>query len=107
MKRGDLVPVALQGDHGKPRPAMVVHSDHFAETATVTVLLLSSTLADAPLMRIAVEPSADNGLQAPSQIMVDKAMTVRRERIGEPIGTLDEATVLAVNRSLALFMGLA
>jgi len=107
MKRGDLVTVALQGDHGKPRPAMVVQSDHFAEVATVTVLLLSSTLVDAPLIRIAVEPSADNGLQAPSQIMVDKAMTVRRERIGEPIGTLDEATVLAVNRSLALFMGLA
>ena len=71
------------------------------------MLLLSSTPADAPLMRIAVEPSADNGLQKPSRIMVDKAMTVRRERIGEPIGTLDDATVLAVNRSLALFMGLA
>jgi len=107
MKRGDLVTVALQGDHGKPRPAMVMQADHFAETATVTVLLLSSTPVDAPLIRIAVEPSADNGLQRPSQIMVDKAMTVRREHIAAPIGTLDEATVLAVNRSLALFMGLA
>jgi mRNA interferase MazF len=107
MRRGDLVTVALQGDFGKPRPALVIQSDRFEASATVTVLLLSATLVDAPLFRIDVEPSIGNGLHASSQIMVDKAMTVRRERIGPVIGRLDDEMMLAVERSLALWFGLA
>jgi mRNA interferase MazF len=107
MRRGDLVTVALSGDFGKPRPALVVQSNHFDATATVTVLLISSTLIDAPLVRLAVEPSAENGLRRPSQVMIDKAMTVRRDRVGAPFGRLEADTMVAVNRSLALFLGFA
>jgi mRNA interferase MazF len=39
--------------------------------------------------------------------MVDKAMTVRRERIGPIIGRIDDDVMLAVERSLALWFGLA
>ena len=85
MSRGDLVTVAMSGDFGKPRPALVVQADHFGETATVTVLLLSGTLVDAPLIRLTLEPTAENGLRMPSQIMVDKAMSVKRDKIGQPI----------------------
>jgi len=106
MKRGDLVTVALAGDFGKPRPALIVQADPFEDTATITVLLLTSDLADAPLIRLMVEPDAANGLRAPSQIMVDKAMTLRRERIGSTFGRLDPEALVAVNRSLALFLGL-
>lgn len=105
MKRGDLASVALPGDFGKPRPALVIQSDLFEQTATVTILLLTSTLVDAPLIRIDVEPSAENGLRKRSQIMVDKAMTVRRDRLGPPFGQLDEQTMTAVTRSMALFFG--
>ena len=107
MRRGSLVTVALPGDFGKPRPALVVQSDQFVATATVTILPLSGTLVDAPLIRLTVEPSADNGLRKPSQIMVDKTMTVMRDRLGQPFGTVDEAMMIAVNRSLALFLGFA
>ncbi|AGA31769.1 PemK family protein; Transcriptional Modulator Of MazE/xin MazF [Thioalkalivibrio nitratireducens DSM 14787] len=107
MKRGDLVTVAMSGDFGKPRPALVIQSDHFDATATVTVLLVSSTLVDAPLIRLAVEPSAENGLRKPSQVMIDKATTVRRDRVGAPIGRLEAETMVVVNRSLALFLGFA
>ena len=106
MRRGDLVTVALPGDFGKPRPALVIQSDPFLETGTVTVLLLSGTLVDAPLIRPTVLPTPENGLMKPSQIQVDKAMTVKRERIGDVIGRLDDETLLAVTRSLALFLGL-
>lgn len=105
MKRGDLASVALPGDFGKPRPALVIQSDLFEQTATVTILLLTSTLVDAPLIRIDVAPSAENGLRKHSQIMVDKAMTVRRDRLGAPFGQLDEQTMIAVSRSMALFFG--
>jgi mRNA interferase MazF len=107
MRRGDLVTVVMSGDFGKPRPALVMQSDHFDATATVTVLLISSTLVDAPLIRLAVEPSTENGLRKSSQVMVDKAMTVRRDRVGPPFGRLDNDTMVAVNRSLALFLGFA
>jgi len=107
MRRGDLVTVALSGDFGKPRPALVVQSNHFDATATVTVLLISSTLVDAPLVRLAVEPSAENGLRRPSQVMIDKAMTVRRDRVRASFGRLEADTMVAVNRSLALFLGFA
>ena len=107
MKRGDLVTIAMAGDFGKPRPALVIQADQFATTATVSLLLLSGTLVDAPLIRVAVEPSAQNGLLKPSQIMVDKIMTVRREKLGAPFGRLDDETLLTVNRVLALFLGFA
>lgn len=106
MKRGDLVTVALAGDFGKPRPALVVQADPFELTATVTLLLISSDLVDAPLIRLTVEPDSTNGLRLASQIMVDKAMTVRRDRIGQAFGHLDPEMMVAVNRSLALFLGL-
>ena len=107
MRRGDLVTVALQGDYGKPRPALVVQADQFAGLGSVVILPITSTLVDAPLLRLSVEPSLDNGLRAPSQIMLDKPMTVKTDKIGSPFGHLDDTTMLSVSRSLALFLGLA
>ena len=107
MIRGDLVTVALPGDFGKPRPALVIQSDAFAETGTVTLLPLSGTLIDAPLFRPTVQPTEANGLRKPSQVMIDKAVSARRDRVGPPIGRLDDATLLAVTRSLAVFLGIA
>jgi mRNA interferase MazF len=107
MRRGDLVTIAMQGDFGKPRPALVVQADLFDEHATVTVLPVSSTLVDAPLFRISVQPGASNGLQKPSQIMVDKAMTVKRDKLGPAFGRIDADTMVAVERCLAVFLGIA
>ncbi|NAW35302.1 type II toxin-antitoxin system PemK/MazF family toxin [Halomonas alimentaria] len=107
MRRGDLVTIALSGDFGKPRPALIVQSDQFAGTGSVTVLLLSSTRVDAPLIRLDVEPTTENGLRRHSQIMVDKPMTVKRERVREAFGHLDDSTMVAVNRALAVFLGFA
>lgn len=107
VRRGDLVTIALPGDFGKPRPALVVQSDQFVGTATVTVLLLSGTPVDAPLIRLDVDPNPENGLHKRSQIMVDKTMTVRRDKLGVPFGRLDDTAMVAVNRALALFLGFA
>jgi mRNA interferase MazF len=107
VTRDDLVTVALQGAQGKPRLALVVQSDHFAELASVTVLPITGTLIDAPLLRVPVEPTEQNGLAKRSQIMVDKPQTPPRSRLGPVIGRLDDATMVAVNRVLALFLGLA
>ena len=107
VTRGDLIVIALQGDFGKPRPALVIQSDLFSEHPTVTVLPVTSDIRDAPLIRLTVQPTPENGLQAPSQIMVDKAHTVAREKTGQKIGRLDSALMVTVNRALALFLGFA
>jgi mRNA interferase MazF len=75
--------------------------------ATLTVLLISSDLIDAPLFRLTIEPDQINGLTQQSQIQVDKALTVRREKVGQIIGRVDDAMMVRVNRALALWIGLA
>jgi mRNA interferase MazF len=107
MKRGDLVTVALQGDLGKPRPALVIQSDLFSDHPSVAVLPVTSTLQAAPLFRIGIEPDAHNGLRQPSQVMVDKMQAVPRSRVGPVFGRVDDATLLAVGRALAVFVALA
>jgi mRNA interferase MazF len=108
LRRGDLVVVALPGDFGKPRPALILQSDLFlAAHPSVTVLPITSEIRDAPLFRIAVEPSRSNGLRKVSQIMVDKPMTFRRDKIGASIGRLDDDLLVRVNRALVLWLGLS
>ena len=108
MKRGDLVTVSLPGNYGKPRPALVVQSDHFNEThASVSVIPVTSTIVDAPLFRITLEPAPLNGLRAVSQLMVDKVTAVPSERVGAPIGEVGGDVLVRVNRALALWLGLA
>ncbi len=107
MRRGDLVTIALPGDYGKPRPALIIQSDLFGEHPSVTILPVTSTFVQAPLFRIEIKPDTGNGLQKPSQIMIDKAQTVAREKIGETFGHVNDETLLAVNRALAVFLGFA
>jgi len=107
VKRGDIVIIAAKGEYtGKPRPALVVQSDLFAETASVTLCLMTTDLIDAPLIRIDVDPSDQNGLRVKSQIMVDKILTVHRDRIAKTVGAMDDATILRVDRSLVVFLGI-
>jgi mRNA interferase MazF len=108
VTRGDLVVVAMHGDYGKPRPALVVQSDLFNEShASITVAPVTSTITDTPLFRVTVEPSRRNGLRLVSQIMVDKITTVRRQRLGQTIGRLEEDVMLRVSRALTLWFGIA
>jgi mRNA interferase MazF len=105
MRRGDLVTVALQGDFGKPRPALLIQSDLFDEHPSVTILPVTSELRETPLFRVRIAPDEANGLQKTSDIMVDKAQTVSRERIGEVIGRVPETVMVSVSRTLAVFLG--
>ncbi|NTZ86222.1 type II toxin-antitoxin system PemK/MazF family toxin [Burkholderia metallica] len=107
MRRGEFVTISLQGDFGKPRPALVIQADQFNEHATVTVLPVTSTLVAAPLLRITVQPGAENGLQKPSQVMVDKAMTIKRDKIGPSFGRIAPEALVEVERCLAVFLGIA
>nr|WP_245365579.1 type II toxin-antitoxin system PemK/MazF family toxin [Neorhizobium galegae] len=101
-----MITVAISSDFGKPRPAAIIQADPFDETGTVTVLLMSGTLVNAPLLRPTVNPTPANGLRKPSQVMIDKVMSVQRSRLGPVFGRLDDETMLAITRSLAVFLGI-
>ncbi len=106
MKRGDLVTVAISGDYGKLRPALIIQADAFGELGSVTVLRLTSELWDWPSFRVTVEPTEANGLRATSQIMIDKAAAVPREKIAGAFGHLDAATMRTGNGALVTLLDL-
>jgi len=106
VRRGDLVTIAVGGDYGKPRPALVVQADAFSALSSVTVLRLTSELHDWPMFRVTVQPSRANGLRKPSQVMIDRAIALPGERIGPVFGRLDDTAMLAVSRALVTFLGL-
>jgi mRNA interferase MazF len=108
VRRGDVCLVSVPGDLGKPRPAVVVQTDLINPThASVIVCLVTSRVMNAPAFRLDVDATSSTGLQARSQIMVDKIAAVRRDRLRRRIGVLDDGTRLRLDRALALVLGLA
>ncbi|RAU23165.1 type II toxin-antitoxin system PemK/MazF family toxin [Paramagnetospirillum kuznetsovii] len=108
MRRGDVVVVAVAGDYGKPRPAVIVQTDAFPPRhSSVVVCQMTSELVEAPDFRVTVEPRAGNGLRERSQIMADKPVTIRRDRIGQVIGRLTTDEIVRLDMAIAFVMGLA
>src|SRR6476646_10193772 len=108
MKRGNVVTVAAAGDYGKPRPAVIVQTDALpAAHASVVVCQMTSDLSDAFFFFKETATTEKNGLRERSQVMADKPVTIRRERVGRTIGHLDNADIARLNIALAFVMGLA
>jgi mRNA interferase MazF len=108
MRRGEVWTAAGgPGYAGKPRPVVIVQDDRFDATASVTVCGFTTDPTDAPLFRLPVEPAAENGLVAPSQLMVDKIATVARGNLGHRVGRLADTDMLRLNRAIIVFFGLS
>lgn len=105
MKRGEVRTVSAAGFAGKPRPAVVVQGDAFDATASVTICAFTIDETDAPLLRLLVEPSEANGLREPSRLMVDKMVTVSRDKLCRRIGRLADDDVGRLDRALMVFRG--
>lgn len=108
MKRGDIVTVALQGDFGKPRPALILESDLLAPTKHVILCTGTSTVREGvDPRRVLVMPSPQNGLRLPTQFQVDKLTTAQRAKCGDVIGRLDDESLAQVSGLLIALLGLA
>jgi mRNA interferase MazF len=108
VKRGDIWTISGgPGYAGKPRPAVVVQEDRFEATSSVTLCAFTTDPTDAPLMRLVVTPTPRNGLKQSSRLMVDKITTVRKVRLGDHIGRLDDEDLMRLNRAMTVFLGLA
>ena len=108
MKRGEIWTVSGGNEYaGKPRPAVIIQDDSFDATASITLCTFTTDPAEAPLFRLPVLPSAQNGLRSPSNLMADKIVTVPKAKIGERIGKLDDEDMVRLNRAMMVFLGLA
>ena len=108
MKRGEIWTLAGGKDYaGKLRPVVILQDDRFDATASVTICVFTTNPTDAPLFRLAVEPSETNGLRVSSRLMVDKITTVSRTKIGTHLGRLEDQDMLRLNRAVLVLLGIA
>ncbi len=108
MTRGEIYTAAGRGPcTGRPRPVVILQDDRFDATASITVCPFTTNPIEAALLRLPIDPSDDNGLDQPSRLMIDKVTTVPRSSLGERVGRLRDDQLVALNRSLIVFIGLA
>ncbi|MDR1118567.1 MAG: type II toxin-antitoxin system PemK/MazF family toxin [Bifidobacteriaceae bacterium] len=104
ISRGDIVTIAVQGDYGKPRAAVVMQSDLMKDLPSLVVCPVTSTIREAGF-RLRIEPTAENGLDRVSQVMADKVLTVRRDKLGPRIGAVSKAQLRQLESCLAQVLG--
>ncbi|ARV85407.1 type II toxin-antitoxin system PemK/MazF family toxin (plasmid) [Mycobacterium intracellulare subsp. chimaera] len=105
MNRGELWTVSGGVYAAKPRPALIIQDNLFSATESVVVIPLTTTIADAPIARIAVPTTT--GIAQPSFAMIDKITTVRRSNLGTRVGRVSATLMADIERSLMVFLGLA
>lgn len=86
---------------------MIVQDDVFELTESVTVAPLTTTLTDAPLLRLRVPVGGLTGLTQESEVMVDKLTTMRRSNVQVRIGRLSSQQMVELERLMMTFLGMA
>jgi mRNA interferase MazF len=107
MKRGEVWTVSGGKDYaGKPRPAVIIQTNDFTSTDSITICAFTTDDTHAPLIRLTVEANSQNGLKSNSQLMVDKITTVPKSKIGSRLGNLNDQEMVKLNRAIFVFLGL-
>ncbi len=108
MRRGDVVLAVIPSELGRPRPGVVVQADEFnEELSTIFICPVSSDLQERLPLRPIIEAKPSNGLRLRSQIMTDKMIALRHDRIRRVIGRIDRETSEHLDRALLVVLGLA
>ncbi len=93
---------------GKPRPAVVVQSNHLLPYPMVIVVPFTSEI-DArppPFTRLTIDPSPVNGLRRVSQLMIDRIIGLPSATLRPTAGKLDDQQMTEITRLLALWLGI-
>lgn len=106
MIRGQIWTIAGAGLASKPRSALIIQDDHYA-LDSVTVVMLTSTLLDAPLYRVRVPATNESGLTRDRDVMIDKIMTIRRSNLQDRVGDVPPTVMTEVERLLLVLLGIA
>lgn len=106
MRRGEIWTISGAGNYvGKPRPVVVLQDDSFDATNSITICPFTTDPLEAPLFRVAIEPSEQNGLRAICRVMADKITTVPRSKMGARVGRLDDQDMARLTRAVLVFLG--
>jgi mRNA interferase MazF len=82
VRRGDIAVAALAGDYGKPRPVLIIQNDVLSDAVdSLIVCPFSTSIGSSIIAHLNVEPSAENGLEHPSILMIEKLTTLHISRI--------------------------
>jgi len=113
IKRGDIYWVDWSPGRGSEqtglRPALVVQSD-VANAVTrypVTIVVAVSTKVKGYPSNVLINPTSENGLTAPSEVVTGRLLTVAKERLNDYIGSLSASDMLRVDETLAYMIGLS
>jgi mRNA interferase MazF len=107
VKRGDVVLAVVPSGGGKPRPGVIVQADEFnKDLTTILVCPISSDVQEKLPLRPTIDAKPSNGLRLRSQIMTDKMIALRRERIRRVIGRLDSDILQQLDRAILVVLGL-
>lgn len=107
MKRGEIWTVAGAKDYaGKPLPAVILQDDRFDATESITICVMTTDPAEAPLFRVPIAPNERNGLNTLSRLMVDKTHHSAKKKLGHRIGHLDAKDIERVDQAILIFLGL-
>jgi mRNA interferase MazF len=107
VKRGEIWTLAGGlDDAGKPRPALILQEDRFDSTGSITVCPFTTDMTDLELMRVPIEADSRNGLRTSCRLMLDKVITVPRDKLGRRIGRIDSTDLSRLSRAIVVFLGL-
>lgn len=107
MKRGDVVLIVVPSELGRPRPGVIVQANDFnKELSTIFICPITSDLQDKLALRPMIEAEPSTGLRLRSQIMTDKMVALRHDRIRRVIGRIDSETSEQLDRALLVVLGL-
>jgi mRNA interferase MazF len=108
MKRGEIHTFVGKGDFsGKPRPGLIVQSDLFNEYhPSVSVCPITSGLTGDHLFRVLLNKNAGNGLEADSEIEIDKVQSVKMDRVDKYVGAITDEEIDIVDGALRLWLDL-
>ena len=107
VKRGEVWTVSGGIYASKPRPAVILQSDQFDQTASVTLVPCTTSPTKAPLFRLPLRPTEENGVRLACRLMVDKIATVPKVNLGQRLGRLSDDDLARLNRAAVVFLGVA
>ena len=108
LSKGDIVIANIKGIAGKPRPILILQNELLNSNLFTTLVapITSTVELQQEIFRPVIKPSEINGINKPSQIMLDKMTVVSKIDIAQRIGCLDKKEIKIVNQTLGFIFGL-
>jgi mRNA interferase MazF len=110
IKRGEMyyadLDPAIGSEQSGIRPVVIVSNDvGNRHSPTIIVAAITSQPKKKKLPTHCPLP-AENGLEHPSQVLLEQVRTLDKSRLQDYIGTLEESDMKGIGRALAVSMGL-